>query len=168
MISDSDPTLRLLTVLLAEERLYGEMRSLLQEEREILYALDAIALEECVAKKEALAEEGRLLEESRIAVVMDLAKTLHLDERPTLSQLCDALGEEAGPLREVHTRLVALIGAVRELIDANASFAGDSLSQVRNTLRLLGRMMPNEPTYRPGMTAKEERVSAGNVVRRSA
>ncbi len=168
MTTVRDRAERLVTVLLAEEDLYRQMRDLLQEERRYIVNLEAPELEECVFRKETLAAEGHLLEESRVAVAAELGLALGLDEsRPTLSQLCEALGEQAGDLREVHTRLVALIGAVRELLDANNTFAGKSLNQVRGTLRLLGRILPSEPIYNPGARPGDPPV-AGSLVRRSA
>lgn len=158
----------LLKVLEAEELLYVELRDLLQHERTCMVNLDASGLEEAVRRKEALAAEGRLLEESRSQVARTLAEELGVTEDPpTLSRLCDRLGARAGRLRETHTRLVALLGAVRELVDANASFAGDSLAQVRATLRLFGRMLPPEPTYRPEALGRVSHGS-GRLVRRSA
>ncbi|HVP29078.1 MAG TPA: flagellar protein FlgN [Myxococcota bacterium] len=141
---------RLLASLEAEEELYVELRELLQRERERIVALDAAGLEELVRRKEALAEEGRLLEEGRLELSAALARELGLGEpRPTLSHLCARLGEEADGLRAVHGRLVALVGAARELLEANAAFAGEAREQVRATLRLLGRLLPAGATYEP-------------------
>lgn len=157
------------TVLEAEIALYVELRELLQRERELIVNLDAVGLEDTVRQKEALAEEGKLLEESRIEVAARLAGELELGpERPTLSQICDRIGVESAPLRRLHSRLVALVGAVRELLDANAGFAGDSLAQVRATLQLLGRLLPTDPTYTTLGGADASRVAAGQLVRRSA
>lgn len=159
---------RLLTLLDAEERLYLELRSVLQREREALVALDAAAVEDVVRHKEALAEEGRLLEEGRVELALALARELGISEaRPTLSQLCLRLGDAAGPLAEAHGRLVALVGAVRELLTANAAFAGDALTQVRVTLRLLGRLLPTTSTYAP-LPATEPALPSGRLVQRSA
>ncbi|NNL66224.1 MAG: flagellar protein FlgN [Myxococcales bacterium] len=160
----------LLEVLESEERLYRELREVLQEERVMIVKLDAAGLEDAVMRKEALSAEGRLLEEGRIAVAQRLADALGLEgDRPTLGRLCDALGDEAGDLREAHGRLLALIGAVRELLDANAGFAGDSLGQVRATLQLLGRVLPGDATYGPAATAPAlPSAGSGAFVRRSA
>lgn len=168
MKPETDSLASLLTILEAEERLYVELRDLLQKERVCMVNLDSDGLEEAVRGKEALAVEGRLLEESRSEVARALASQVGLrEDPPRLSSLCERLGPRAEPLRERHSRLVALLGAVRELADANASFAGDSLAQIRATLRLFGRMLPAEPTYRPealGAVAQD----AGRIVRRSA
>lgn len=168
-MSEAAPdTRRLETVLAAEERLYVELRDLLQRERECMVNLDATGLEDVVLRKEELAGEARLLEETRIQVAGALARELGLREpRPTLSELCDRLEGRASGLREAHTRLVALLGAVRELADANAVFAGDSLAQVRASLELLGRLLPTQPTYRPDARA-EATLPAGRLLRRSA
>ncbi len=158
---------RLLTVLEAEEKLYLELRSLLQEERAWLVALDAARIEEAVQRKESLAAEGRLLEEARIELARALARELGVDdERPTLSRLCARLGDDAEPLQRAHSRLVALVGASRELLDANAGFAGEALAQVRSTLQLLGRLLPAQPTYAPDLAAAEP--TGARLVRRSA
>lgn len=159
-MSGSSAVQRLLTVLEAEERLYVELRDLLQREREHMVNLDARGIEEVVRRKESLSEEGRLLEESRIEVARALAHELGLAEPdPPLSRLCDHAGRDAPALRDAHSRLVALLGAVRELLDANAVFAGECLTQVRTTMGLLGRMLPAEPTYGPG--------AAGGGIRRA-
>ncbi len=159
----------LLDVLESEERLYQELRGVLQEERERIVNLDAGGLEEVVQRKEALAAEGKLLEEGRIEAARRLATGLGLSgERPTLSALCDALGDGAKELREAHSRMVALVGAVRELLDANAGFAGESLGQVRGTLTLLGRLLPVNASYGPVVTAAPAGPSSGSLVRRSA
>jgi hypothetical protein len=160
----------LLRILESEERLYCDLREVLQRERELIVNLDAAGLEDAVLRKEALSAEGRLLEEGRIEVATRLATALGLPaERPTLSGLCDALGAEGGELRRAHSRLVALIGAVRELLDANAGFAGESLGQVRATLQLLGRLLPGDAQYGPGAQAPGPTApTSGTLVRRSA
>ncbi len=164
----SDLSARVLTVLEAEEQLYLEMRELLQAERESLLRLDATGIEEAVRGKESLAAEGRFLEETRLELARALGLELGLpEERPKLSILCARMGSEAGPLREAHSRLVALIGAVRELLDANSAFAGDALLQVRSTLQLLGRLIPADPTYGP-QRATSSAPSGGSLVSRSA
>ncbi len=156
---------RLSLVLEAEETLYVELRDLLQRERECMVGLDPEGLEQAVEAKEALAEEARLLEESRVEVARELAGALGLgDARPSLSRLLEALGDRSGPLREQHSRLVALLAAVHELVDANATFAREGLDQVQDTLRLLGRLLPQEPVYRPSERPRASR-DAGRLVR---
>ena len=158
---------RLFTVLDAEERLYLELRDLLQGERELIATLDAAGVEQAVRQKEMLAEEGRLLEESRVEIVASLAGELGIAGDPaTLSAICDLLGDDDSGLRDAHSRLSALAGAVQELLHANASFAGDALAQVQGTLQLLGRLLPETATYRrPGV---ERAAPAGRLVRQSA
>ena len=56
-------TQRLLSVLNEEERLYVELKALMQKERGLMIARDADGLERIIAEKEALGSEGRLLEE---------------------------------------------------------------------------------------------------------
>ena len=158
----------LLRILEAEEALYGQLRDLLQREWELMVALDAAALEETARTKEELADEGRLLEESRVAVSVELARELGLSaERPTLSQLCLRLGDGSARLRESHSRLLVLVSVVRELLDANRALAGDSLTQIRGTLRLLGGLMPGEAVYQPG-TLRDPASEAGQLLRRTA
>lgn len=157
---------RLARVLDAEEGFYREFRTLLQREQACLVDLDAAALEEIVRTKEALAEEGRLLEESRVQIADELAAALGLPGRPTLSQLGDRLEGEGDALRTAHTRMVALVGAVRELVELNAVFAGNALGRVDATLQLLGRLRPEQPVYAHDPTAAPARV--GRLVRSSA
>ncbi|HEY8493203.1 MAG TPA: flagellar protein FlgN [Myxococcota bacterium] len=139
----------LAVVLAAEERLYVELRDLLQHERECMIRLDADALEAAVRRKEALVDEAALLEESRLEVTRAIAAALGLEPRPTLSRLCEALGADAGPLVALHGRLVALLAAVGELVELNASFASEGLEQVRETLASFGRLLPPAPVYGP-------------------
>ena len=85
---------RLEAVLEAEERLYREMRELLQKERALIVALDAPGLTEVALEKEALASEGRMLERSRLEVTEELARELGLPTpRPTLRHLGRLLQE---------------------------------------------------------------------------
>lgn len=159
---------RLCAVLESEESVYLELRDLLQRERELLARLDAEALLDLAFRKEALADEARLVEESRIAVAAELAAIAGLAEpRPTLSRLCEALGSAGSPLRAAHTRLVVLVGVVRELCNVNAALSGEHLTRVRGTLQLLGRLLPDEATYsvRAAAASPEAR---GRLVRRSA
>lgn len=158
---------RLAEVLAAEERLYVELRDLLQQERDCMVQLDADGLEAVVTAKEVLADEAALLEESRLAVVRELADRLGLASLPTLSGLCEALGFDGEPLHERHSRLLALLAAVGELVDANASFARESLLQVQDTIASLGRLLPSEPVYAPG-GAREIAAGTGRLVARSA
>ena len=159
---------RLLEILRAEERVYLEMRDLLQRERELMVTLDPAALGEVARDKEALADEGRLVEESRVVLAAQMGRELGLGtEGPPLSQLCEALGAAGAPLREAHTRLVVLASVVRELLDANAAFAGDHLARIRTTLQLLGRLLPGEESYAP-VVGKAPAGPVGQLVRRSA
>ncbi len=166
----TDGVTRLLTILKAEERLYLEMRDLLQRERELILSLDSVGLEQAVREKASLADEGRLLEESRIEVTRELAHELGVgSDRPTLSQLADAVGPNDDGLRQAHSRLAALVGAVKELLDANTVFAGEAQGQVQGTLRLLGRLLPDEPTYgRAGEILEAPSLHGGRLVRQSA
>lgn len=160
---------RLAGVLDAEEDLYRELHAVLQREREVIVALDADALSAVVQRKEALAEEGRLLEESRSEVAHRLAVTMNCaDPMPSLSVLCTKLGPEAGRLSTAQRRLVALVAATRELLDANASFANASLSQVRATLKMLGRLVPLDSGYGPTGLRESSELASGRLIRRSA
>lgn len=150
MSSTQAEVARLLVVLRSEEDLYLRMRILLQREERELIDLDAKVIEETVDEKRALAEEGRLLEESRLVISARLAQALGLGTEPVrLSELAGALGAEAGELPDMHARLRALIASNRSLLDANESFANRSLGRVRETLRLLGRSVPEESGYGP-------------------
>jgi len=157
---------RLLRVLDAEEAYYREFHELLQRERACLVDLDVAALEEVVRVKEALAEEGLLLEETRLEIVATFAPQLGLPPRATLSQISERLEGRPDELRSAHMRLVALVGAVRELVELNAVVAGNALGRVDATLGLLGRLRPDRPVYTADPAAAPERV--GRLVRSSA
>lgn len=161
---------RLFNVLAEEERLYLEMKTLLQEERQRMVLRDVDGIEVAVRRKEGLAGEGKLLEECRRKVMAEMAIELGLPEgEATLSRVSAALGSEGLELRTIHGRLVALIAAVRELLESNSSFAGQALIRVQSTLRLLGRLLPDEPTY--GRTAASQiprpHMKPGRIVRQS-
>ncbi len=158
---------RLVDLLRAEEELYLELRAALQQEQRCLVELDAETLDEAVHQKETLVAEARVLAESRSEVVEQLAHAVGIaEEPPTLSRIAAALGAEASALRQAHGRLSALVAAVRELLDVNAGFAGEAMTQVRGTLRLLGRLAPTSGTY--GRHGSAEPGSPGRLVRRSA
>ncbi|MFQ5416758.1 MAG: flagellar protein FlgN [Myxococcota bacterium] len=161
-----DELQRLSRILDAEERFYCDFRGLLQREHACLVELDAEGLEEIVRAKEVLAEEGALLEESRIEVGAELAAKLELPGRPTLSQICDRLGDEAADLRAAHARLVAVVGAVRELVELNTAFTGNALTRVDATLELLGRLRPDHPVY--GQDRSRAPARTGRLLRSSA
>ncbi len=165
-MSQSDEVSRLLSLLGAEEAVYRELHAVLQRERVHITELDWQSLEEAVRTKEALADEAALLEESRVELIRALAQTLGLDEeRPTLTRICQRLGGGADGLAEAHSGLASLVGSVRELLEINATFAGEALAQVQATLRVLGRLAPARTTYGPrGLDAPD----AGSIVRRSA
>lgn len=162
----ADVVNRLLVILEAEEGLYARMRDLLQEEREIVLCMDASALERIARRKEEFADEARLLEESRLEVVDELARSLGLPARTRLSELCVRLGEAGRRLRLLHNRLVILVSVVRELLDANAELVGESLSEIRSTLRLLGGLLPEDNLYYANGPA-ETGLATGRLVRRS-
>jgi hypothetical protein len=162
-----DLVARLLVVLEAEHALYVRLRDLLRREREVLGLLDAKRLERVAREKEELADEGRLLEESRLHVARELAGSLGVaSERPRLAELCARLGAEAAPLRVAHNRLVVLIGASRELLEANSALAGESLAQVQATLRVLGGLLPEDARYAPGTGTRP--ASSGRLLRQTA
>ncbi|MCP5055596.1 MAG: flagellar protein FlgN [bacterium] len=162
----------LTAVLDAEEKLYVELRDLLQEEHGLMVTLDAEGLESVARRKEELADEGRLVEETRMSLCEAMTRELGFEEvRPRLSAICERIGPEGRDLREAHTRLVVLVSVVRELMDANNILAGDALSQVRGTLRLLGGLVPFEVTYAPDSIADGSQAGRGGVgqlVRRMA
>lgn len=155
------------TILLAEEDLYLRMRSLLARDEEELIALDPRVIAETVDEKRMLAEEGRLFEESRTELIRELATALGLDATSLrLSELIKALGPEAGGLTELHARLSALVASTRTLVDANQSFANRSLGRVQETLRLLGRSLPEEPGYGPASRGSSS-TGRGRLVRQA-
>ena len=139
------------TILVGEEALFLRMRDLLAREEAELIELDAETMASTLEDKRMLTEEGRLFADSRQQVVRELAAAMGLDAKGLkLADLIDALGEEGRALRPLHARLSALIESTRSLIDANQSFANRSLARVQDTLRLLGRSLPEEPGYGPG------------------
>jgi len=153
---------RLVVVLRAEEELYERMRDLLQTERGLMLELDPVGLDALVREKEILTDEGRLIEDARSQIVVELGAALGLgSQRPSLSELCAALGADGGVLREAHTRLVVLVSVVQELLDANRILAGESLDQVQSTLRLLGSLSSGSPEA-------ALRPDAGRLLRRTA
>jgi flagellar biosynthesis/type III secretory pathway chaperone len=163
-----DTLTELVAILRSEENVYLELRDLLQRERTAMAAMDAQELAEIVDAKEMIAAEAQFLEDTRLQVTRVLAAEIGLaEERPTLSQLVSALGESAEPLRAVHATLVAVLGAVQELVDANSAFAGHSLAQVHETLELYGRLMPIVPTYDPAAQTGGS-GETGRIVRRTA
>ena len=157
---------RLLELLDAEERLYGELRSALQREQTCLVNLEAEGLDEAVRQKETLVTEARVLETGRRTLVERMADATGIPQRPaTLTDLCAALGPIADPLRDAQSRLRGLVGAVRELLEINAGLAGEAMGQVEATLTLLGRLAPAGATYRPDGA---ESRSSGRLVQQSA
>lgn len=163
----ADPLSGLERVLDAEEALYVEMHRTLQQERTSLAELDAAGVEAAVRAKESLADEAAFLEERRVAAARALAEDLGVHAEPlTLARLCDELGERGASLREAHSRLSALIGAVQELLHINAAFAGECLGQVSTSLRLLGRLLPDDTLYAPSGAAPSQR--GGRLVRSCA
>ncbi|MHA7837750.1 MAG: flagellar protein FlgN [bacterium] len=158
---------RLGVVLHAEEELYLRLRSVLRREESELIELDAKVIEETVEEKRALAEEGRLLEESRLAITAEISRALGLGDGPVrLSDLIETLGPEAGVLPELHARLLALIASNRALLDANEGFASRSLGRVQETLRLLGRSVPEESGYGP-RSRSQPGTGRGRLVRQA-
>ena len=164
---------QLSAILRSEESLYRELLGLLQRERELMVDLDADGLGELVRQKETLAAEGRLIEQGRIDVAARLAIDLSISSDPvTLSQICVRIGDDGDELREAHTRLVAIVSAVRELVQANRTMGGDRLSFVQKTLGLLGALLPGR-TAEPGAYGRtgavpEAVLPGGHLVRRSA
>lgn len=159
---------RLAGVLQLEERIYRELAAVLRRERELILSLDAAGLHTLTAEKEALAAEGRVAEQSRIAVTEPLAAELGIRERPvTLRAICERLGDRDDRLREAQTRLVAAVGAVRELVEANRVLGGRRLSSVQATLKLLGRLVP-VAAAKPGTPSGPTLPTSGRVLETSA
>jgi len=153
-------------VLRSEEALYLRLRDLLRREEAVLVTLDPAQIAEIVDQKRSLAEEARLLEDSRRALAAGLGRSLGLgDEPPRLSVLIELLDGEAGALPELHGRLTALIGSTRSLLEANGGFANRSLRRVQETLRLLGRSVPEKVGYGPGAARIETTMGRGRLVR---
>jgi hypothetical protein len=153
-------------VLQSEENVYLRLRSVLRREEEALIELDPGEIAAIVDEKRSLAEEARLLEDSRRALTATLARALGLPDAPQkLSTLIGLLGDEAGRLPEQHARLTALIHATRGLLEANGSFSERSLRRVQETLRLLGRAVPEKVGYGPGASQVEASMGRGRLVR---
>lgn len=164
---------QLSAILGSEESLYRELLALLQRERDLMVDLDADGLGEVARQKETLAAEGRLIEQGRMEVAGRLASALGISSAPaTLSEICERLGTDGAGLREAHTRLVSVVGAARELVEANRVMGGDRLAFVQNTLGLLGRLLPGrvaEPqAYERNGVVPEAALPGGHLVRRSA
>jgi len=109
---------------------------------------------------------GLLNLRGRIVTAIDARRCLGLPPRATLSQISERLEGRPDELRSAHTRLVARVGAVRELVELNAVVAGNALGRVDATLGLLGRLRPDRPVYTADPAAAPERV--GRLVRSSA
>lgn len=156
---------RLEVVLQAEENLYLRLRELLRREEAELIDLDPGCIAQTVEEKRSLAEEARLLEDTRRALASELARALGLGDGPRkLSALIEALGDEAARLPELHGRLSALVGSTRSLLEANGSFADRSLRRVQETLKMLGRAVPERVGYGPGLE-RGAGVGRGRIVR---
>jgi len=153
-------------VLQSEEDVYRRLRDVLRREEAELVTLDPAQIADLVERKRSLAEEARLLEDARRALVRTLGRALGLGDGPLkLSVLIEALDLEAGRLPELHARLAALIGTTKSLLDANGAFADRSLRRVQETLRLLGRAVPERVGYGPGAAHAAGSMGRGRLVR---
>jgi hypothetical protein len=162
-----DNVSRLEAVLLAEEKLYVRMRSVLQREEAELIRLEARVLEETVEEKRTLAEEAQLLEESRVIVARALADALGLPSGAVkLSRIIEFAGKEAEGLIPLYHRLRALITSTQSLLTSNERFANRSLSRVQETLRLLGQTVPTEGGYGPG-SGRDGTTGRGRLIRQA-
>ena len=156
---------RLEVVLQAEENLYLRLRDVLRREESELIELDPAKIAVTVEQKLSLAEEARLLEDSRRALTIALGRALGLGDAPQkISSLIDALGAEAARLPDLHGRLSALIGSTRGLLEANGGFSQRSLKRVQETLKMLGRAVPERVGYGPGFERGPD-VGRGRIVR---
>ena len=87
-MNDHSPDVeRLLELLQAEEALYTELRTALQDEQVCLVNLEAEGLDDAVRQKETLVTEARVLEEGRRTLVGRLHSRDHFQAR-----LAGALG----------------------------------------------------------------------------
>ena len=162
----AESTQTLIRVINAEADVYARLKSVLQDEQAALLDQDLEALTRAIEAKETLAAEANLLEDSLSELVASTAKTLELElARPRLSEIATALGAEGTAVREAQIRLAALVGAVRELVEANDESTRRSLSQVRATIQLLGRLWPEPPTYGPDSKGEREQPRGGLVLR---
>lgn len=156
---------RLEVVLQAEENLYLRLRNVLRREESELIDLDPGRIAATVEEKRSLAEEARLLEDSRRALATLIGRTLGLGDAPQkLSVLIAALGHEAARLPDLHGRLSALVGSTRGLLEANGGFSQRSLKRVQETLKMLGRAVPERVGYGPGVE-RGAGVGRGRIVR---
>lgn len=137
---------KLIAVLESEERLYLELRDVLQDERIAILELDAARLEAAVNAKAALVDEVQLYEESRRDLAVRVATALGVSE-PRLTRIAEASPVLGSELADLASRLRALTAAVGELLQLNATLSGESLGQVRLTLELLGRLQQRTPLY---------------------
>lgn len=152
-------------VLQAEENVYLRMRELLRREEALLIALEPAEIADVVERKRGLAEEARLLEDSRRALTTTLARALGLAEGPIkLGALIALLDGEAGRLPDLHARLTALIRSTRSLLESNGSFADRSLRHIQETLRMLGRAVPEKVGYGPAQQGAGS-MGRGRLVR---
>jgi hypothetical protein len=145
-VSTNDLIASLIAVLESEERLYLELRDVLQDERLAILELDAARLETAVNTKAALVDEVQLFEESRRDLALRLASELGVAE-PRLTSIAAASPLRSDELGDLASRLRAITAAVRELLQLNATLSGESLGQVRLTLELLGRLQGRAPLY---------------------
>ena len=158
----------LVRVLDAEIDTYTRLRDVLQSERTAVLDQNLEALTQSLSEKEALAAEARLLEENLAEQVTATAAELGMEAaRPRVSEIAHFLGRAGAPLTDKQLRLAALVGTVRELIDANSQSTRQSLAQVRATIQLLGRLWPDPPTYQPD-ASPDPSERRGGLVTRSA
>jgi flagellar biosynthesis/type III secretory pathway chaperone len=153
-------------VLRAEENLYLRLREVLRREEQELVALDPAEIATIVDQKQSLVEEGRLLEDSRRALTLGLGRALGLgDGAIPVSGLIASLAGEAGELPELQARLSALIRGTRSLLESNGAFSERSLRRVQETLRMLGRAVPEKVGYGPGISRGDPTLGRGRLVR---
>lgn len=168
MMDIDDHTQRLQTILRSEEGLYLRLLELLRREESEMIELDPQQIAQTVEEKRALCEEGRLLEESRGIITLELAGALGLSgPQPKLSKLIEILGDQAEELPDLHGRLSALIQSTQALLEMNQQFAHRSLGRVRDTLRLLGRSVPEPVGYGRTSTGPSDNNGRGRLVQQA-
>lgn len=131
--------LALISLLEQEEAIYGEMATLLDEEREALLAMALDRLGELTSRKETLALRIKAMDESRKLLARRLGTFFCLEpDQVTLSALGrHAPAHLAAPLQAAGEKLRATVERCQAINEYNARAASRGMSLVASSIEYL-------------------------------
>ncbi len=131
----------LISTLTEEEELYRELIPVSEEKTKAIVANDLDELQAITEREQVMVDRVGVLEKKRLETVQNIGIVLNRNpDTLTLSAIVDMLKkqpEEQKKLREIHDKLRATTGRLKDINSQNKSLIGEALEMIEFNMNVL-------------------------------